>query len=185
MALARTRVISQYRNSPKLLATLDAIVEDLQGAEDTLTQIGPLDDPAIATGVNLDVTADLVGQQRLLVNGDIANDAMLQLLVAARIFRNSSHGYDWEIIQALSIIFGVHIILISSEGMAMFVSIARVPTTDEIAVLKGDILPRPEGVKLFTQYHQANNFGFDDTPGATTFSENGGASVGTGFAEVF
>lgn len=184
-ALARARVISQYRNSQKLLATLDALVAHLQDIEDVLTVIPTLDDPAIATGVNLDVTGDLVGQSRLLINGDVVNDTQYRLLIAARIARNTSHGTGPEIIAELETIFGVEVRFSDLGGMAISISVGRIPTADEIAVLQADILPRPMGVKLFTQYHAAGAFGFDDTPGATTFSENGGASVGTGFAEIF
>lgn len=184
-AQAQGRVELQYKQSAKLLATIAACVAPIQALEDAAVTIPALDDLDIADGVNLDVTADLVGQGRELVNGDVVTDDQLRLLSRARIARNHSHATGPEIIEEMAFIFSAPIRFNDPGGMSIDVQVGRVPTADEMAVLAGDILPRPEGVRLFTAYFSDGAFGFDGTPGATTFSEDGGPDVGTGFAEDF
>lgn len=174
-ALAHSRVILQYRDASKLAAFIDALVVPLQEIEDAVVSIPPLDDLDVAGGVNLDVTADLVGQTRSLVNGDIVNDAQLRTLARARIAKNQSHSTGPDFIAAIEIIFGADTPTRLNDdigGMTVIVQIGRLLTADDIAILK-DLLPRPMGVKLFESFFDSTAyFGFADDPNAGGFADD-------------
>ena len=191
-AQARSRILLQYRQSPKLLAFVDALMAPVQNIDSTLLGVGPLDDLDVAAGVNLATTADLVGQRRELVNGNVVDDAELRVLAKARITRNTAHATGPELIAILATVFAAPIILSDYGGMAIGYAIGRVVTSDEAAILNsgagGTILARPMGVMVTQQFFNAagDYFGFADTPGAKTFGElNAAAPPGGPFSEIF
>lgn len=171
---AHSRVIIQYREAVKLGAFIDALATPLQEVEDAVTAIPSLDDIDIATGVNLDTTGDLVGQTRVLVNGDIATDEQFRLLIRARIARNGTHSTGEDFIGSLGLIFpDAPVRLFDFGGMAIYYRIGVVLSADEIATLNGDILPRPMGVKVTAAYYDpAAYFGFADDPLAKGFADD-------------
>lgn len=185
-AQALRHVVSQYRGSTKLLAFISGLAALAQEIQDALLAIPPLDDVDVATGVNLEVTGDLVGQGRQLVNGDLVADATYRLLINARIGRNHSHATGEDIIALLGIIFpGAPVRIVDYENMAIAYRIGVVLTADEIAALNGDILPRPMGVRLNQSYYDpANYFGFADDPNAKFFADDTIRGPGT-LAEEF
>ncbi len=182
------RVATQYRESNHLLWEIAAVAEPLQAIANALTIIPTLDDPDVAGGVNLTVTASIVGQSRTLPNGAQASDDFLRTLIAVRIMRNTSHGRAPEILAQLYRMFGVECRFFDVGHMAIMVAIGRQPTENEISALKGlDLLSRPGGVGInYVWYELGNFFGFADTPGAGTFGENNaGPPPGARFAESF
>jgi hypothetical protein len=189
---AHSRILLQYKQSTKLLAFIDALMAPVQNIDDTLRSIPQLDDLDIATGVNLGVTAELVGQIRDLINGSSALDAELRILAKARITRNTSHATGPDIIKILAAVFAAPVIFADYGGMAIGYAIGRTVTADEKAILNsgagGTILARPMGVFVTQQFFDATGdyFGFDDTPGAKTFGElNLPAPPGGPFSEIF
>jgi hypothetical protein len=173
---AAARVLTQYRNSAKLLATIAAAIAPLQEIENVATQIPVLDDVDVAGGANLDVTGDLIGQSRGLVNGAMATDPQYRLMIKARIARNRSHSTGPEFLAMLSDLFGAQVILFDSGGMGIGYAIGRALSADEIAVLKSphEILPRPMGVRLdITEYFSPTDyFGFAEDPNASDFADD-------------
>lgn len=192
-AQATSRIILQYRQSPKLAAFIAALLAPIQEIDDVLLAIGPLDDIDLAEGVNLTDTAALVGQLRELINGNVVNDAQLRILSKARITRNTAHATGPEILQILATVFaGAPIFLTDYGGMAIAYAIGRTVTADEAAILNGGaggtILARPMGVQVTQSFFDAagNYFGFQDTAGAKPFGElNLPAPPGGPFAEIF
>jgi len=175
IAQARSRIAQQYQQSTRLLAELDALTGPMQELEDATVTIPSLDDIDVAGGVNLDVTGDIVGQSRILVNGDIVTDAQYRLLIRARIARNGSHSTGPDFIASIGIIFpGAPVRLFDFEGMAIGFLIGVSLTADDISVLSGDILPRPMGVRINPRgfYDPNAYFGFADDPNAKGFSDD-------------
>jgi hypothetical protein len=175
VAIALDRVITQYRGKPKLAATIEANVQPIQEMDDCALSIPPLYDIDTATSVNLDILGKLVGQGRILVNGAVVNDAQFRLLIRARIARNGSHATGEDLIGELALIFpGAPVRLFDFEHMTIGYLIGVVLTADEIAVLSGDILPRPMGVQVKPRgfYDPAAYFGFADDPSAKGFADD-------------
>jgi hypothetical protein len=176
-AQANSRVAIQYRNSTKFLAFIASQTALLQEIETALLAIPPLDDLDVATGVNLVVTADLVGQQPILLNGDVLDDAELSLLAKARITRNHAHATGEDLITLLADVFAAQIRIFDFGGMVISYSIGRVVTTDEQAILNsgagGTIIARPMGVQVLQSYFDPTAyFGFSDDPNAKGFSDD-------------
>ncbi len=191
-AQAKSRVIIQYRQSTRLLGFIYALMDFCQEIDNVLLQIEPLDDIDLANDRNLTVTGELVGQLRELVNGDVALDPQLRILIKARITRNAAKATGPDILAILSQVFAAPIILTDYGGMAIGYAIGRVVTPDEAAVFNsgigGTILARPMGVFVTQQFFDAGGdfFGFDDTPGSKTFGElNLAAPPGGPFSEIF
>lgn len=185
-AQALNRVVLQYRESPKLLGFIGALMAPCQDIENALVTIPALDDIALATGVNLDVTGDLVGQGRLLVNGDVVPDPGYRVLIRARISRNTSHSTGEEIIATLVQLFGAYPMIVwDFGGMSMGYAIGRTLTVDELAILSGpDIISRPMGVQVSVRetFDSSAYFGFaeDTGTGAMGFADDTAGFPGTG-----
>jgi len=191
-AQAASRVIIQYRQSTRLLGFIYALMDFCQEIDNVLLQIEPLDDIDLASDRNLATTGELVGQLRELVNGDVALDPQLRILIKARITRNAAKATGPDILAILSQVFDAPIILTDYGGMAIGYAIGRVVTSAEAAVLNGGaggtILARPMGVFVTQQFFDAAGdfFGFDDTPGAKPFGElNLAAPPGGPLSEIF
>jgi hypothetical protein len=191
-AQALSRVAVQYRESSKLLATISALADFYQEVENALVTIGTLRDITIAGGVNLDTDGELVGQSRELVNGDVIDDPTYRTLIQIKIARNSSHAKNEDLIGILAQIFGGPVRLQDYGGMAVGVAIPVQPTSDQIAILDGDILPRADGVQINPRewFLPTNHFGFAPETGgdqtALPFGEgNNPAPPGGRFAEIF
>jgi hypothetical protein len=188
VTVALSRLISQYQGKPKLTARILLTVYLLQDVANALMLIPLLDDPDQASGVNLDVTASLVGQGRVMAGYYVASDAELRILIALRKIRNRSIGSGPEIIEALrALVNDATLITYTSPGM-MYIDLqmARQPTAFEVAAIHDDLIPRPMGVGLDASWYVAGNFvGWDDDPdpGAVGLSEIGDDSIGGYLAE--
>lgn len=63
-AISRSRVATQYTESPKFLAFLRAIIDDMQHLETVLQDMQLQSDIDVAQGYNLDVIGEIVGVSR-------------------------------------------------------------------------------------------------------------------------
>lgn len=184
-AQAAGRVIVQYRASTKLLAEIGAHAAIWQQIKDCLLVIPTLDDNTIATGVNLDVNGQIVGEDRNLSNGDIADDGEYLVMIQARITRNGAITTNPALEDMLANMFGVAVQLTDYGGMSVAYVIFREPTSDEIAVLDEDILARSMGVKVSRSWVPATGyFGFAENPNALGFADDSGGYPGTGGGEL-
>lgn len=136
---------------------------------ETLLAIPPLDDPAGAGGVNLDVTADLVGQSRVRSTGDVSTDAELRVLIGARISRNNARVATADYLRALVQLFDAEVRIGLDTGMSLAYVVMREPTADEITVLNEDIVARPMGVRVSRSFVPDDFFGFAANPDASGF----------------
>lgn len=207
-AQAATRIIRQYRNSPKLQGLIAGLAALAQRIEDCAVSIGPLDDPAVATGNQanpagepgpLDVTGDLVGQSRVLSSGTVVADALFRVLIAMRILRNASIASGPEFVDALTKIFSPPFVgadvpfrFYDLGGMVVGLELGSgsAPSQDTIALLADDgPTPKAMGVTIGREWYDPTNwFAFeeDTRTGASGFAELGGdPSFGGEFAELF
>lgn len=67
-ALGRSRVATQYTESPKFLAYIRALLDSSAELETVLQQVAAQTDIDVAEGVNLDVIGEIVGIGRILPN---------------------------------------------------------------------------------------------------------------------
>jgi hypothetical protein len=191
VAQAAQRVAIQYARSTHLQAIIAAHAGNAQLIEDCLVSIPPLDDPALATGVNLDVTGDLVGLGRVLSDGTVPNDATYRIYIAMQILRNSSIGSSPQFVAALTAVFGVTPVRYYDLGhmsVGIEVGTGVRPSSDIIALLDDGPMPRAMGVGVSRVWYDATDyFAFEEDVGAGAkgFGEVGDATKGGHFAELF
>lgn len=187
---ALSRVIQQYRESPKLLAVISGFAYLFQEIANAAVAIPPLDDFDTSSGVNLDVLAAIIGQTRTLAKPVTVSDIFLRALARARVVKNHATGTAPEIIAGLAALLGndgTHINYFTPGFMFVSVQFERQPTSAEAAAIASDLLPRPAGVDLSVAWFlPAVYFGWDEDlgAGAAGFAEEGDQSVGGAFAEI-
>jgi hypothetical protein len=186
---ARNHVVAQYRDSPRLMATVDALVANHRAMEEQMVTIPLMDDPAIAGGVNLDVTGELVGQGRVLSDGTVSSDLFFRTLIAARILRNKSIGSGPEFVTYLeTVVFGGAFRFYDLGGMSVGIEVAGEPNSNEKALINDGPSPRAMAVgigKLW--YTDAGFFGFqgDPRPGLDGFGLESDLSLGGRMGMLF
>jgi hypothetical protein len=152
------RLVSQYVNSPKLVALLTGVYGIGQDLENLFQRIGHVLNPntsIYATDISgnyvensihasheqLRIIGQMVGVVPVLPNGDRLSDSEFFFLVMARIARNSCTGDVPNIREQLLRLFdpngvGTRIIVDDLGGMAMHVQIMRRLTADERSILQ-------------------------------------------------
>jgi hypothetical protein len=189
-AQAQSRVLTQYREAIKLKATISAHAELFQALEDCMVQIPLQRDPAIAEGVNLDVTGALVGQSRVLTTGVELADPGYRDFIDLRIRRNISIGTGPEYIAALQEILDptpFKYLHLGHMQAIVAVGSAGPPTDDQIALLDYGPVPRAMAVGIGRRWYDPDDyFGFADDPDAFGFGEVGDPPPPGGkFGEIF
>ncbi len=184
-------MISQYRNSTNLKGTISDLIAPFQALEDCLVTIPALDDVETATGVNLDVTGELVGQSRTLADGTIYDDADYRILIGARILRNRSIGSSPEFLDFLVFVFGTTPFrFYDLGGMAVGIEIGGgvSPSDTEIALLDHGPTTRAMAVGVGrVWYDETSYFGFleDTRTGRKGFGLESDLSLGGKFGMLF
>ncbi len=190
-AQAQAEVLHQYKESTKLRANISALMAGWQAIEDCAVNIPKQRDPAIAEGVNLDVTGDLVGQSRVLTSGTQLSDADYRLIIAVRILRNHSIGSSPEFLEFLVFVFGVTPFrYMDFGGMAVGIELGTgaPPSDDILALLDFGPTPRAMAVGVGREwYDPAEWFGFDEDTrtGSKGFGLESDPSVGGQLAMLF
>lgn len=186
---AASRVAMQYADKPRFMATVALHAEAAQGIEDCAVTIPLLDDPDIATGVNLDVTGELVGQGRVLLDGTVSSDAFYRTLIAARILRNRSKATSPEFIAALeAIVFSGAFRFYDLGHMTIGIEVAGEPNSNQKALIEGGPIPKAAGVGVIKLWYvDANFFGFqgDPRPGLDGFGLASNLSLGGQLGMLF
>jgi hypothetical protein len=103
VAQAQDRLLTQFRDSPKLNALLEAVVTEVQLGENVIFEVIAERLIAVAEGVNLDIIGRIVGLERLDVSDD---DEYRELLLVQIRANNSDCGAD-DIIFIASELTGV------------------------------------------------------------------------------
>lgn len=195
VALALSRVIKQYQNSPLFLAYLEALIAPWQNVEDALRQVELITDIDLSEGAQLDVLGDLVGIKRTVPNGAlvglslvdvIATDEEYRVLIKARSFKNNSKGNPEDIITALKLLFPSALFIFEDIGGMQISVIFFSPVTPFMrALIKNlDLLPRAAGVGLnLYAVDSPLVFGFEGYLSTGTFGEEGLPLIGAPFLE--
>lgn len=192
-ATAASLVIIQYRDSPVLNAVLAMMAALLQEGENALVTMLKLRDyrnVSVPAGVNLDMTGELVGQERQLRDGTVLDDDPLRDAIDMRIERNGSTATNPDLLAALITLFGGGVTIVYRDfgGMSVGFQISRAPLAAEVSILNEDLPPRAMGVEINPrQYTDAfHTFGFFEDDTATGFGElSDGPQQDGNFAEIF
>jgi len=168
-------LIIQYRNKPKAVATIKAIVS-LFLSDDIFLQVQDAFDLDTAVGVQLDVLGKYTGVSRRGYAFDRAvtlGDDDYRTLIRLAIIKNNS-GSSLAVIQDLLAVHFPGLILVSDNTFMglNYLIIDSLGTPDLLAMIStGDFLPRPMGVQtsiVIVSAHTYPFFGFvtyeDPTP---------------------
>ena len=103
VARAQARLLTQFRDSEKLNALLEALVIEVQLSEDVIFDVILLRYLDVAEGVNLDIIGRIVGRERL----DVSSDAEYRELLRVQIRANQSDCGAEDIIYVASELVGL------------------------------------------------------------------------------
>lgn len=187
--LVEERLASQFQESPNLIAYIKAltkVADELDCVFEDLHSVVDLDN---ATGAQLDLVGQLVGQPRAFVpNIDpatftfdigpgfdlgefIINDGFTELSdedyrkwIRARIVRNTNQITPEDIIANVRFVFGqdVEVFFIDGETQYIVNIGATLSLSDRYLIEQTDILPRTAGVNgVFGVSFDENSFRFD------------------------
>lgn len=103
----KSNLISQYANCRFTGALLDAVLSETYEAHKANEQIKSLSDLRNNKGKNLDLTGELVAQERPLVANRLANDEEYKTLIQAKAGENNSKAMIADIEDAFSTLMNV------------------------------------------------------------------------------
>lgn len=119
----------------------------------------------------------------------VLTDEQYRRLIKATIIRNYSKGTGDDVLNALSMILDTDLVFVHDAGSMIFgIGIGRILSFQELVLATQlNILPRPAAVNIGyrVMFDNSNFFGFDDTPNAIGFIEEGAVSGGGQFATEF
>lgn len=195
LGTARSRVTEQFKEKPVFDKFLQLLSHGVEEAQETLRDVMQLRSLDTATGVQLDVLGDLVGQGRTVTSKSLAtasnptgtvvlDDETYRIVIKSQIRKNVATGTVNDVLDAasfiLSTIGGTPVVIKIKEGTAKAsLAFGRTLTQLEKALLKGyisngvetSLLPRPVGVAFedFVSFETDNYFGFQGMKGAKGF----------------
>jgi hypothetical protein len=104
------------------------------------------------------------------------SDNQMRFYIKAKAIKNAtsaylSHGTRIDLQDAIQFLFKDRAIILDDYNMSMSIYIDDIISTEDIILLvKQNLLPKPQGVKLFLKkYYPGNTFGFANNPDAKTF----------------
>ena len=106
------------------------------------------------------------------------NDAQMKFFIRAKAIKNATSAYlsnneKPDLQSAIQYLFNSEAIMLDNYNMSMSIYINdTIPTEDIILLLRQNLLPKPQGVRLFLKkIFPGNTFGFAGCPGAKTFGQ--------------
>lgn len=182
VALAKERLIEQYKNKVKVEGTVEAIVTPLQEIEDVLLALKMERWIDSAIGVQLDKIGRIVGATR-----DVGqNDDDFRLVIKAQIIMNLNQGTPEEIIAAAKFFIGSAFIwYLEVYPAAVDIFSSTVIAEENRAKIRAQLKKfLPAGVSLdsFGQFDETNPFIFD---GGSGFGDVNDATVGGLLADIY
>ena len=198
---AKSRVTEQFRDKEVFEKYLRLMVEwqdQLQGTFKDLKQLRSLD---TASGYQLDVLGDIVGQPRQIAARDynrifspddeevkipvLLDDEQYRLFIKVRIMKNITDTTPESIIESFNFLFGTDQVILTNVGRATIrIDVAKEFTAFELAVLEyakreKNLLPIAVGVGFdIGVYQEVEYFAFDGFPNARGFGSLVPAPVG-------
>lgn len=182
VALAKERLIEQYKGKEKVEGTVEAIVTPLQEIEDVLLALKMERWIDSAIGVQLDKIGRIVGATR-----DVGqNDEDFRLVVKAQIIMNLNQGTPEEIIAAAKFFIGAAFIWyleVYPAAVDIFSStVIPEPNRAKIRAQLKKFLPAGVSLDSFGQFDETTPFIFD---GGSGFGDVDDATVGGLLADIY
>lgn len=164
VAQAIANLVEQYKAQPKIAATLEAFVQQVQDLEDALFELLDERDLDTAVGAQLDTLGAIVGEGRLG-----RNDDDYRIAIRGRILVNLSEGTPVDLIELLSALSGGSVKLVEYFPASLTAEILAEVADEDEARRIGDLLrsATAAGVLSVLIYHgvpESERFRFD-TPG--------------------
>lgn len=165
---AKQKLLMQYKNSPKFVAWIEALIKPIDGFRHVYQQFVDALDIDKASGVLLDRIGVIVGANRIL-DGVSLDDANYRKLIRATIARNHCKATIPGVIDALEFLFdGAPFYLYESPDKSMVIGLVVagfLSTFEQDLLFKYRIFPKPSGVRYETikVLNSGRAFVFDDT----------------------
>lgn len=183
VARALSRIIYQYRNSPKLKEWVSILPEIAQSSIEAPAQrLFDILDIDAASGVLLDIVGVIVGQPRPSVDASILNlagaqvimpDEYYRVLIRAKVAKNTSIATIDDMVSSIRAITGIDNFNIDDAQDMTFSVIfgEELGVAERIMLTNFDILPRPQGVKFtgFVESVAGEYFGYLGDPNARPY----------------
>jgi hypothetical protein len=166
-------ITSQYQQSPKMLAWLQANLQILDDISQCINSFIYMIDLDYASGAQLDILGSIIGQSRTVgfqpSNGvsPVLDDQTYKLLLKARIAQNQWDGTIDGLQAVWQSLFPDGRIIIQ-DGQNMSATLILTGTFSSIIqdlITNGYIVPRPEGVLYNYSFGTLPIFGFGSSQG--------------------
>lgn len=183
---ARGRVTEQFKDKIVFDRYIQLMIKEslnIQLMFKDLMQLRSLD---TATGAQLDILGDIVGQERTPLPGElfdttgvvVPDDTIYRLLIKSKIIKNNTRATPEDIILGTEFILGIDGVTIQEFSAAYNIYTPRYLTKFEKFLISGivteyytlTLLPKPVGVRVeFVEFDGTNFFAFQGVPNAKGF----------------
>lgn len=171
----RDTVLSQYANSPKMLALIQSANDALDPSANVDLFYANVWNIQTATGYGLDVWGRIVGISRYLGAPGVyaLDDATYRTLILVKALVNIAATTIPTLNNLLSLLFpGQRCYVVDTGNMTMMFTFEFALTSYQLAVVNAPgVLPHPTGVGVFVNQIPANSFGFSEQPGSQPFNQ--------------
>ncbi len=169
----KSRVTSQYVESPKLNALLQVLLKKYDDVSQLFVQLDTALDLDAATGRELDMLGATASAARTVnfqpSNGvsPVLDDATYRLYIKAKIAQNHWDGTITSLYPIWQRLFpGGSIIIVDNQNMTATIILKGAFTSIiQDLITNGYIVPRPEGVQYTYLFGSLPFFGFGSSPG--------------------
>lgn len=177
-AKAKSRVITQYRESVNSLNQIDIYTSEANNLEQVFQDLINKRSINYAEGKQLDNIGEIVGQSRV-VQDQILSDEDYRKFIKARIVRNYTTSTTEEIIAAVVFILDAPQVQVIEGGAQISIGIGKILTPEEVnLVINLGIVPKTAGVAIdYFEYNSANPFSYRSIVSSGIFP--GGSGYGT------
>lgn len=185
-----SRIITQYKESENLINYIITLLTEANNIEDVIFQLYEERYLDTATGVQLDVLGQIVGQARfnIEVMGNIRplTDDEYRYVLRVKIATNENGVTPKEIINNIKTVIRVDTVEYIETGYAGYtISIGKKLTDTEKLILQQGFLPKPLGVgAYYISDFEGDVFGFKEDPQAKSFGTLTNTAIGGVFAEL-
>lgn len=162
---ALARLISQYRDKPRMRALVAAYAKRVQALEDAAFQVLVSKLIDAATGEQLAFIGRIVGQP----NERGWDDTTYRIFIKARIRVNQSNGHGDDVIDVINLVEAADFVLREYYPATMFVDFDTVTAADPVILVELARASKAAGVRLQLLYgsHDIGTDGFSFTTGST------------------
>lgn len=157
LELARSRLASQFSQSPNIIAWLEGLSFESQELDDDLQDVLSLRSIDTAENAQLDTLGRIVRQERT-IGTTTYDDTDYRKWIRARATRNYTRSTPEDVIQATQAILNVSQVFFSDGGAQITLGIGRDLTPEEIALLQSGLIPKTAGVEIDFFVYNAEAF---------------------------